>query len=462
MLTTYKIIEATADSKVGYQPFGAAADLWMCKAQEVIIAGPAETGKTRAALEKLDALMWKYPGAQSVIIRKTYKSTVSSCIQTWENKVLGSNTPVQTYGGSRPDFYDYPNGSRVWVGGMDSADKVLSSERDVIYVNQAEELKLEEWETLTTRATGRAGNMPYAQVMGDCNPAHPKHWILARGREKKLTLLHSRHEDNPVLYDQDTGDITEQGRRTMAVLDNLTGTRKERLRFGRWVQAEGVIYPEFDERVHIIDRFDIPADWRRIRVIDFGLVHPFVCGWWAIDNDGRMYLYRELYMTGRTVTTHAKQINDLSEGERIEATVCDHDAEDRQTLAENGIPNIGAKKDVLLGIGKVQDRLRPQADGKPRIFFLRDSLVETDRQLSSERKPIQTVDEFGGYIWNDRTTKEQPVKDEDHGMDMVRYGVMYLDKGKIDISTLPQDKSQPSKWDIDDKPGDRPAGRWRI
>jgi PBSX family phage terminase large subunit len=429
-LTTYNIVEATPDSKIGYQPFGAAADLWMCKAQEVIIAGPAETGKTRAALEKLDALMWKYPGAQSVILRKTYKSTVGSCIQTYENKVLTKDTPVLPYGGSKPEFYDYPNGSRIWVGGMDNPDKVLSSERDIIYVNQAEEFTLDEWETLTTRATGRAGNMPWSQVMGDCNPAHPKHWIKTRARDHVLTFLHSHHEDNPVLFDPDTGDITDQGQRTMAVLDALTGTRKERLRYGRWVQAEGVVYPQFDERVHIVDRFDIPDDWRRFRVIDFGLVHPFVCGWWAVDEDGRMYLYRELYMTGRTVATHAGDINRLSEGERIEATICDHDAEDRATLAENGVPNQPAKKDVLQGIGKVQDRLLKQADGRSRLYFLRDSLVEVDQTLRQQRSPIQTVDEFGGYIWNDRTLKEQPVKAEDDGMDMVRYGVMHLDNKK--------------------------------
>lgn len=465
-MTTYKIVETAEDSRIGYQPHGAAADLWMCKAQEVIIAGPAETGKTRAALEKLNALMWKYPGAQSVIIRKTYKSIVSSCIQTWEDKVLGDKTPVATYGGSRPEFYDYPNGSRVWVGGMDNPDKVLSSERDVIYVNQAEELDLDEWETLTTRATGRAGNMPYPQVMGDCNPSHPKHWILARGREKKLKLLHSRHEDNPILYDQQTGDLTEQGQRTMAVLDALTGTRKERLRFGRWVQAEGVVYPEFDERVHIIDRFEIPEDWLRFRVIDFGLVHPFVCGWWAVDHDGRLYLYREIYMTKRTVATHAGQINALSAGERIKTTVCDHDAEDRQTLAENGIRNIAANKDVLRGIGLVQDRLKVQVDGRPRIFFLRDSLVETDRDLLAERKPIQTVDEFGGYIWNDRLTREAPVKEDDHGMDMTRYAVTYLDKpsqtmrsGRVDWyagNTTPITAPEParSESEIDEILGD--------
>jgi phage terminase large subunit len=377
----------------------------------------------------LNALLWKYKGAQAMMIRKRYTDMPGSCIQTWEKKVLGNSLsdsgPITKFGGEKPQFYDYPHGSRLWVGGLDNPGKTLSSERDFAYINQAEELTLNDWETLTTRVTGRAGNAPYAQVFGDCNPGGRQHWILEREREGKLTLFHSRHEDNPVLFDPETGEITEQGRRSMAVLDNLSGVRHARLRKGLWVSAEGQIY-DYDPAVHLIPRFDIPTDWRRFRVIDFGLSHPFVCQWYAVDHDGRMFMYREIYMTGRTVATHAARIKELSAAERIEQTICDHDAEDRQTLAENGIPNIGAKKAVSQGIGKVQDRLKKQDDGQPRLFFLEGSLVEVDQGLKMARKPYQTVDEFDGYIWAD-TKKEQPIKVDDHGMDDVRYMSMYLD-----------------------------------
>jgi PBSX family phage terminase large subunit len=426
-LTTYSIIEATPDSKIGYQPFGAAADLWMTKSREVMISGPAETGKTLAALQKLDALAWKYPNLHGLIVRKTRASMDASVLKTYQDKVLTDDSPIAIYGGHKPEWFDYPNGSRLVVGGLDKAGKVLSAEYDVIYVNQAEELMLAEWETLLTRCTGRAGNMPYSQIMGDCNPSQRTHWILGRANEKKLTFLESRHEDNPTLFDPDTGEITAQGKASLAVLDSLSGVRYLRLRVGKWVSAEGQIYSDYDPTIHLIDHFDIPDEWRRIRVIDFGLVHAFVCHWYALDEDGRMYLYREIYMTGRTVATHAKDINRLSEGERIEATICDHDAEDRMTLFENGISNRPAIKDVLQGIGKVQDRLKKQADGRPRLFFLRDSLVEVDQSLKLEHRPYNTVQEIDDYIWKDNARREEPVKENDHGVDTVRYGVMYGD-----------------------------------
>jgi phage terminase large subunit len=431
---TYSIVEAPADSDVeAYQPFGAVADLWLCKAHECILAGPAETGKTHGALEKLNLLLWKYPKAQAVMVRKQYSDMPGSCIQTWEKKVLGDSLgekgPITSYGGEKPQFYDYPNGSRLWIGGLDKPGKVLSSERDFIYVNQAEELQLEDWETLTTRATGRAGNAPYSQILGDCNPGSRTHWILERANEGKLTLLHSRHEDNPTLFDPATGAITERGKITLAILDNLTGLRHSRLRLGQWVSAEGQIYTDYDPAVHLIDPIPIGGDWRRFRVIDFGLARPLVCNWYTVDPDGRMYLYRQIYMTGRTVATHSRQIKSLSEGERIEQTICDHDAEDRQTLAENGIPNIGAEKDVLWGIGKVQDRLKKQSDGRPRLFIFKNSLVEVDQSLKLEHRPYATEQEFDGYIWAD-TQREQPVKADDHGMDNIRYACAYADDGR--------------------------------
>lgn len=247
---SYVIAEVTPTSRAGYCPRGAAAAVWRCKDPEVMVSGPSETGKTLGTLHKLDACMWKYPGAQAAIIRKTRKSMTGSVLASYEQKVLGPDSPVVPYGGKNPDWYDYPNGSRVWVGGMDDPSKVLSSERDLILVNQAEELTLDDWETLTTRATGRAGHMPYAQVVGDCNPGPPTHWIKER---TTLTFLESRHEDNPTLFD-DTGVLTEQGRRTLAVLDALTGVRKHRLRYGRWAGAEGMVYDAWDTAVHLKDQ----------------------------------------------------------------------------------------------------------------------------------------------------------------------------------------------------------------
>ena len=167
-----------------------------------------------------------------------------------------------------------------------------------------------------------------------------------------------------------------------------------RLREGMWVQSEGVVYDTWSDALHMIDA--MPQGWhtwRKIRVIDFGYVNPFVCQWWAIDSDGRMYRYRELYMTKRTVTDHAAKINLLSQGETYEATICDHDAEDRATLRQCGISSINAIKDVSRGIQAVQARLNHGHDDKPRLFLLKGTLVERDSTLVEAKKPTSTEQE---------------------------------------------------------------------
>jgi PBSX family phage terminase large subunit len=420
---------------------GGALELWRSDDHECLIAGPAETGKTYAVLLKLDALMSATPDAQAVIVRKVRDTIYSTVLQTYMRKVQRfaenedvSPAGVRRYGGERPQWFDYPKGGRLWLAGIDDPGKALSSERDFIVTNQTEELSADDWEVLTSRVTGRAGNTAVPQIFGDCNPGPPHHWIKNRPR---LRVLGSRHEDNPTLWNERAQQWTEQGKRTLATLDALTGVRKQRLRYGRWVAAEGTVYEEsFDPALHVIDPFPVPAGWTRFRSIDFGFTNPFCCGWWALDPDGRLYLYREIYMTRRTVRVHRRRINDLSAGERFDATAADHDAEDRATLEESDkesppIHTVPAEKAISVGIQAVEERLKVQPDGRPRLFIMRGCLVERDEALAEAKLPVCTEQEFDVYAWpkgaDGRAVKEKPVDLHNHGMDMMRYAVRWAD-----------------------------------
>jgi len=204
-----------------------------------------------------------------------------------------------------------------------------------------------------------------------------------------------------------------------------------RLRKGLWVAAEGTVYEEYDPAIHKIAAFPIPKEWRRIRVIDFGYTNPFVCQWWAQDPEGRLYRYRELYGTKKIVADWAVEINRLSEGESIEATVADHDAEDRATLDKAGIYSVPAIKDVTPGIQAVAKRLRRREDGKPGLYLVEGALVSRDSALDDARKPACTEEEVDCYVWakgqDGKPNKEIPVKENDHGLDATRYAVAFFD-----------------------------------
>ena len=438
-----------------YIPYGECLNLYETIADEVVISGPAGTGKSRACLEKIHYLMQRYDGARALIVRKTRASLTESALQTFERWVLGAGHPM-IQGGTQRRFrhnYLYPNGSEIIVGGIDNPTRIMSTEYDIIFVQEAIELIEGEWEDLSTRL--RTGPVPNQSLIGDTNPGPPGHWIKQRCDQGVAALLESRHEDNPRLYDHDAKEWTQAGVVYIARLDKLTGARKQRLRYGKWVQAEGVIYEGYNPKIHLIDRFSIPKDWLRFRVIDFGFTNPFVCHWWAVDGDGRMYMYREIYHTQRTVKKHSKAIKSFRE--KIAFTVCDHDAEDRATLGENGIPNMGAKKAVSVGIQKVQERLLVAEDKKSRIYLLRDSVVEIDQSLVDAKKPWCTEQEFTDYVWSNKANKEEPVKKDDHGMDALRYAVMQQDSGAAD---LPDDQpGQASKFLTDQV--DDGKSRWK-
>lgn len=435
MVSAYQKAKAALDAEAAraertYTPRGAMAELWTTEADEFILSGPAGTGKSRGCLEYIHDCALRYPGSRQLIARKTRVSLTESGLVTFERQVVGEHDPlVSNMQRANRALYSYPNGSEIIVGGIDRPGRIMSTEFDQIYVQEATELQIQDYEALTSRLRGEA--MPYSRMIGDCNPDRPDHWLKLRAEAGACSMRPTLHQDNPRLYDDD-GQMTEFGRKYLAKLNNLTGVRRDRLLLGLWVQAEGAVYDDWNDAIHYIDRFDIPAEWRRIRSIDFGFTNPFTCGWWAIDPDGRMYRYREIYHTQRTVAEHAAQITRLSEGERIEATIADHDAEDRATLAQHGIHTIPARKSIRQGIEAVQERLKLAGDGKPRIFILRDSLVERDDDLFEASKPTHTAAEIGGYVWakgaDGKPKKEVPVDVDNHGLDDLRYAVMYVDQ----------------------------------
>lgn len=442
-----------------YEPLGAFKRLFgkEGRAAEILLAGPAGTGKSRCAEEKLLLAALKYAGMRGLIMRKTAASLGNTALVTWRKDVALEALQYGLcywYGGSQQESagYIFTNGSKIDVGGIDKPDKIMSSEYDLVYAQEATELHEADWEAVTTRL--RNGKMPYQSLMADCNPQHATHWLNQRCIKGVTKMIQTRHEDNPRYFNRD-GTTTVEGENYMSKLRALTGVRRLRLLDGIWASAEGIVYDEWRDDIHVID--EMPKGWEtwtRWWVVDFGFKNPFVLQCWAVDNDGRLYLYREIYFTERLVEDHARQIAQIvmeNPKQKVERAgimgpwrgvwlepkprgiICDHDAEDRGTLERHlGLSTVAATKTVTNGLESVQGRLRVAGDGRPRLFVLASALVERDQQLDDSGRPASTIEEFPGYIWKSGPDgkplpKEGPLKENDHGMDCVRYIVAEQD-----------------------------------
>ena len=404
---------------------GGVAQLYHNPAHEIVLSGPFETGKTYGVIAWFHWLMCQTPNAKGLWVRKTYNSLIGSACETYERKILPlpighPDSPVAVFGGERPQKYQYRNGAEIVLGGLDRPEKFLSAEFDFIYINQVEEIPLASYETLTGRATGRAGNTDQPQILSDCNPSYPGHWILTRHSEGVLELYEQLHRHNPTLYD-DAGNLTEQGKETMANLKNLTGVRRQRGLEGKWVAAEGAIYDNFSYGENVTTEAeynpDLPIYWG----VDDGYAegaglgtpgyHPRAFVLAQQRADGGFNVFAEYYRTLQLPEASIKEVLSWAYARPRLALVDSSAAELRRRLGDNEIFNGAASHRVADGI-KVVRRFICDGNGV-RLLHIHPRCHNLIREIQSYRYDDNSKSSEAG--------EPKPLKMDDHLMDALRY-----------------------------------------
>jgi phage terminase large subunit len=221
--------------------------------KELLICGPAGTGKTFPILSVLHTLCRDNSDLRMLLLRATRVSLTESALVTFEQEILpadGCERMAEGAGRSHRHSYQYPNGSELVIGGLDrNPTKVLSTAWDIVFANEAIELQQEAWETLTSRMNRPGRDRRLGWMLADTNPAHPNHWLKTRCDAGSTTLWNTKHEANPLLHDG--RNWTPAGMAYLAQLDKLTGPRRKRLRDGLWAQGDGIWFDTFDPDVHV-------------------------------------------------------------------------------------------------------------------------------------------------------------------------------------------------------------------
>jgi PBSX family phage terminase large subunit len=388
-----------------YMPRGGCMDFYTAREPEVLVVGPAGTGKTLAACWKLHHTALRVPGVRLLMVRKVLEDLKAGALATYTNQIKPQYDNVRAFGGNRfyPGEFRYDNGSVIQVVGMDKPGKVMSAEYDQIYVNEATELTEEDWESLKSRL--RNGALSYQQLIGDCNPAGPRHWLRVRCDKGLTRYIQTTHKDNPAYWDEGRQDWTPMGLSyVQETLAGLTGIRRKRLFEGVWVAAEGVVYPDFDfqTNVKVVDC----TGWRTILGGDIGARNPTALLTIRRSGDGRTHIERERYQRNMGADDITDAICEEMDRSGVEVGWLDPSAKAYiDACVLRGYNVKGANNDVKHGIGVVTTAF---ADG-----------------LTVDPACVNTIAEFESYAWQEGATeKDAPIKQNDHAMDGIRYALV--------------------------------------
>ncbi|MDD6646142.1 MAG: PBSX family phage terminase large subunit [Oscillospiraceae bacterium] len=238
----------------------------------------------------------------------------------------------------------------------------------------------------------------------NCNPEYPGHWFYRewiKKREIKNALyLHFEMEDNPSL-----------SKKMIARYESLySGAFYERFVKGRWVAVTGAVYPFMDKDESFPDVPDVEFEEYAVSC-DYGTVNPASFGLWG-KYENVWYRIEEYYFNSRkegyqkTDEEHYLSLKSLVGGRKLRCITVDPSAASFiQVIKRHGeFSVVPAKNNVIDGIRRVSTALK---NGEIKICSTcRDSIRE-----------------FSLYRWDEKNGMDNPIKENDHAMDDIRYFV---------------------------------------
>jgi phage terminase large subunit len=329
---------------------------------------------------------------------------------------------------ARPEY----GGWVIALRNLDDASKYKSAEFAIIGIDELTKNKKEIFDDLKTRLRWPGVASFDCKFVAGTNPgeighAWAKKWWLDRDFEEEMQeegklfkYIPAKASDNSYL------DVDY-----IKVLDSLPADKRKAYREGDWNIFKGQYFSEWREEIHVVDPFEIPMYWRRFIMGDYGYSNPASVHWGAVDEDGVLYLYRELYVTEHTYENLAAKIVSLTpfqELQQISYWVFDpaiwskkdeplSGAEKMQNkykeITGRGLNLIQANNERVIGWGQVREYLKP--------FTRNDQLLAKLQVFKTCKDFIRT---FPSLVYDKYKVEDLDSDGEDHAADDVRYGIM--------------------------------------
>lgn len=409
--------------------------------------GGAKGGGKSKALQLIQLIRrFKYPKSIGVIFRRTYPELEGNHIRP----LFQSYPELKSLYNESKKIITFPNGSTLQFCHCENEKDIsLYQGREFhdLCIDEAGQWTESMFKTLLgSNRSGQTGIAPRALLTG--NPGGIGHgWLKRlfvdrrfndRERAEDYAFIQAVVSDNKALMDNDP-----------TYVHRLNSEPNEALRkaylYGDWDIFAGQFFQEISKDVHLIKPFEIPVHWERFGSYDYGFNHPAAFGWFANDEDGNTYLYREFIKSQLRVDQFISHLKSFSDTRDLKYIVAGHDCwakvqnkinvyqgENPPTIAEQFLkydesnPNdygLFLKRaiiDRISGAAQLRDYLAWQgkANKQPRLFIFDTCPITYDtisRMIFDPDRPedVLKVDATDG----------DPMSGDD-AYDMIRYGMM--------------------------------------
>ena len=358
-----------------------------CKSKIQVHQGGTRSGKTYSILTALIELCHKNSGLVITICRKTFPALRATAMRDFFeilNKEEIYNPDVHNKSDATYQLW----GNMVEFISIDQPQKVRGRKRDVLFINEANEINLEDWRQLLLRTTGR--------VLIDYNPSDEFHWIYEEVIPREdAEFFRTTYKDNPFLPESVVMEI-ERFRTADENFWKVYG-------LGERGTAQSTIF------THWTEINQVPNEYKLLTTgVDFGYTNdPTAIV--RVYTDGHGFAVDELcYATRLTNSDIAKVLRD-NEVNRSDVVICD-------SAEPKSIDEIHAHGFNTHGARKGKDSV------KNGIQFLHS------RPLLVTARSVNLIRELRNYKWKeDKNGKQlnEPVDNFNHAIDAMRYAITF-------------------------------------
>ena len=398
---------------------------WRWKGRYRVCKGSRASKKSKTTALWYIIHMMKYPDANTLVVRKTYRTLKDSCFTElkWAINRLG----VQMFWDTRENPLEMtykPTGQKVYFRGLDDPLKVtsISVERGYLcwaWMEEAYEIGNEaDFDMLNESIRGAIPKETglFKQITLTLNPWNEHHWIKKRffdAPDEETLALTTNYLCNEWLDEAD--------RRTFEEMRIRNPRRYKVAGLGEWGIVDGLIYENWEEKAFSIDEIRGLKGIKSVFGLDFGYTNDpsaLFCG--LIDTKGRtLWVFDEMYREGLSNEAIAREVEGMGYAkERIRADSAEPKSIDR--LKELGLT-----------------RIRKARKGKDSVSNGIDYLQ--DYHIIIHPRCVNFLTEISNYTWmvDPKTGKRlnTPIDDFNHLMDAMRYATEEMQK-KAGISFL--------------------------